>query len=189
MNPLYDRLILLITIDSISDTGFHLMYISPMTIDDVEYVAELDRVCFPTPWSVSAYITETHNPAGFYIVAREDEKIVGFAGEWLVMDEAHITTIGVDPQYRRHGIGESMLVCLLEAAIARGAKRVSLEVRRYNNAAQTLYKKYMFEEMAIRKGYYTNNNEDALVMWINDMQSPEFQMVFNRNKSALEIHI
>ncbi|MHB1455527.1 MAG: ribosomal protein S18-alanine N-acetyltransferase [Armatimonadota bacterium] len=165
------------------------MYISPMIIDDVEYVAELDRICFPTPWSVSAYITETHNPAGFYIVAREDERIVGFAGEWLVMDEAHITTIGVDPQYRRRKIGERMLICLLDEAISRGAKRVSLEVRRYNHTAQTLYKKYMFEEMAIRKRYYTNNNEDALVMWINDMQSPEFQEVFNNNKNNLEIQI
>lgn len=160
-----------------------------MIIDDVEYVAELDRICFPTPWSVSAYITETHNPAGFYIVAREDERIVGFAGEWLVMDEAHITTIGVDPEYRRRKIGERMLVRLLDEAIMRGARRVSLEVRRYNHAAQTLYRKYMFEEMAIRKGYYSNNNEDALVMWINDMQSPEFKEVFDRNRDSLEICI
>lgn len=163
------------------------MYISLMTIDDVEFVAELDKVCFPTPWSVSAYITETHNPAGFYIVAREDDKIVGFAGEWLVMDEAHITTIGVDPQYRRKKIGESMLICLLDEATKRGARRVSLEVRRYNNAAQTLYKKYMFEYAAIRKGYYSNNNEDAIVMWINDMQSPEFKELFDKNRKALEI--
>lgn len=165
------------------------MYISLMTIDDVEFVAELDRICFPTPWSVSAYITETHNPAGFYIVAREDDKIVGFAGEWLVMDEAHITTIGVDQNYRRNKIGERMLICLLDEAIRKGARRVSLEVRRYNYAAQTLYKKYLFEQAAIRKNYYTNNNEDALVMWINDMQSPEFNEAFNRNRSSLEVHI
>lgn len=160
-----------------------------MTIDDVEFVAELDKICFPTPWSKSAYITETHNPAGFYIVAREDDKIVGFAGEWLVMDEAHITTIGVDPQYRRRKIGEHMLICLLDEAIKRGARRVSLEVRRYNNAAQTLYKKYMFEYAAIRKGYYSNNNEDAIVMWINDMQSPEFKELFDKNRKALELDI
>jgi ribosomal-protein-alanine N-acetyltransferase len=165
------------------------MNISLMTIDDVEFVAELDKICFPTPWSKSAYITETHNPAGFYIVAREDDEIVGFAGEWLVMDEAHITTIGVDPQYRRQKIGEHMLICLLDEAIKRGARRVSLEVRRYNNAAQTLYKKYMFEYAAIRKGYYSNNNEDAIVMWINDMQSPEFKELFDKNRKALELDI
>lgn len=162
------------------------MQISLMTMEDVELVAELDRKCFPTPWSVSAYVTEVHNPSGFYIVVKEDDTIVGFAGQWLVMDEAHITTIGVEPLFRRKKIGESMLICLLDEAIRRGARRASLEVRRYNNAAQTLYKKYGFEAMAVRKGYYTNNKEDAIVMWVNDMKSPAFQETFTVNKDALE---
>lgn len=158
------------------------MHIETMKIEDIQQVSRLDRICFPTPWSESAYITEVHNPSGYYIVLKEGDKVVGFAGEWVIMDEAHITTIGVDPEYRRRGYAEQMLINLLEEAIKRGAKRAILEVRRYNTAAQNLYRKYGFEPMAIRKGYYTNNNEDAIVMWLNDMSSSAFKETLAKNK-------
>ncbi|MDI6828141.1 MAG: GNAT family N-acetyltransferase, partial [Armatimonadota bacterium] len=82
-------------------------------------VAELDAKCFPTPWSISAYTTEVHNPNAYYIVARHNDRIVGYAGMWLVMGEAHITTIGVDPEFRGRKIGERMLINLLDEAIHR----------------------------------------------------------------------
>lgn len=162
------------------------MHIEMMKLEDVEQVSRLDNICFPTPWSMSAYITEVHNPSGYYIVAKEADRVIGFAGEWVIMDEAHITTIGVDPEFRRRGCAEWMLIILLEEAIKRGANRAILEVRRYNGAAQNLYRKYGFEPMAIRKGYYTNNKEDAIVMWLNDMASPAFKETLARNKETLE---
>lgn len=160
--------------------------IERMQIEDVETVAELDKKCFPTPWSVSAYLTEVHNSSAYYVVARVNEKIVGYAGMWLIMDEAHITTIGVDPEFRGRKIGERILVHLLDEAIHRSARRVSLEVRKSNEIAQNLYRKYLFHIVAVRKGYYTNNQEDAYVMWIDDLWSTDFLKAFREHKEALE---
>ena len=160
--------------------------IGRMRDEDVEIVAALDRKCFPTPWSVSAYITEVHNPSGYYIVAKSDGRVVGYAGMWLIMDESHITTIGVEPSFRGMKIGERMLVNLLDEAVHRGARRATLEVRRHNLVAQNLYLKYCFRFAAVRKGYYTNNNEDALVMWVDDMSSDDFLKVFRTRKAELD---
>lgn len=159
--------------------------IQRMQNGDVETVAELDKICFPTPWTASAYYTEVHNPSAYYIVARASGRIVGYAGMWVIMDEAHITTIGVDPEFRGRKVGERMLVHLLDEAIHRGARRATLEVRRHNLVAQNLYTKYGFQIVAVRKGYYSNNNEDAFVMWTNDMWSPEFLRLLREHKEEL----
>ena len=161
--------------------------IERMQVDDVEEVAELDKKCFPTPWSVSAYMNEAHNPSAYYIVARMDDRIIGFAGIWLIMDEAHITTIGVDPELRGQKIGERILIHVLDEAIHRGARRVTLEVRKSNFVAQNFYDKYMFHTVAVRKGYYSNNNEDALIMWIDDMWSGDFLKILRKRKEELGI--
>ncbi len=163
--------------------------IQRMQNGDVERVAELDKQVFPTPWTVSAYYTEVHNPSAYYIVARCDDTIVGFAGMWVIMDEAHITTIGVDPDYQGRKIGERMLVHLLDEAIHRGARRATLEVRRHNLVAQNLYVKYGFQIVAVRKGYYSNNNEDAFVMWTNDMWGSEFLKLLRQRKEELSRHV
>ncbi len=146
-----------------------------MRLDDIPRVMEIERVCFATPWHESAYITEISNRSAYYVVACWDEKIVGYAGMWVIMDEAHITTIGVEPQSRRHKVGEQLLIALLDEAMLRGAKRATLEVRQSNEAAQNLYRKYDFAPAALRRGYYSDNHENALVMWIDDMSRPEFR--------------
>lgn len=160
--------------------------IEQMKPDDIEVVAELDAKCFPTPWSISAYTTEVHNPNAYYIVARHNDRIVGYAGMWLVMGEAHITTIGVDPEFRGRKIGERMLINLLDEAIHRGARQATLEVREHNLVAQNLYRKYGFEEVAIRRGYYTDNNENALVMWIDDLWDENFLRNLRINREKLK---
>jgi len=159
--------------------------IERMQSSDVEEVAELDKKCFPTPWSVSAYATEVQNLSAYYVVARAEGSILGFAGMWLIMDEAHITTLGVDPECRGRKIGERMLVELLDEAFHRGARRATLEVRKQNTVAQKLYEKYGFQTVAVRKAYYADNNEDALVMWINDMWSADFLRNFRMRKEQL----
>lgn len=161
--------------------------IERMQAEDAETVFELDSKCFPSPWSVSAYLNEVHNKSAYYIVAKSGDRIVGFAGMWLVMDEAHITTIGVDPDFRGQKIGERMLINLLDEAIHRGARRATLEVRKSNIVAQNLYHKYGFYTVGIRKGYYTNNNEDAYVMWVDDMWSPDFLRILRTRKEALGV--
>lgn len=161
------------------------LQIEPMSFADIEQVSALDEKCFPTPWSESAYITEVHNQSAFYVTARVGDLIVGYAGAWLIMDEAHITTLGVDPEYRGQKIGERLLAVVLREAIRRGIERSTLEVRRHNRVAQRLYRKYGFQPVAVRKGYYTNNNEDGIVMWVENMRDPGFLQIFEKNEETL----
>jgi len=111
--------------------------------------------------------------------------IVGFAGLWLMVDEAHITTIAMHPNYRRLGLGEFMLVSLIDIAYSIAAKWVTLEVRVSNYAAQNLYRKYGFREAGLRHRYYSDNNEDAIIMWTDEINSPSYKQKFQELKTAL----
>ncbi len=152
---------------------------------DIARVMEIEKQCFSTPWHESTYLTELINRSAHYITAWADDKIVGFSGMWLLMDEAHITTIGVDPAYRGRKIGEQMLYAILEEAQNRGARRATLEVRESNFLAQNLYRKYGFSPAAIRRGYYSDNNENAVIFWVDDMMSTEYRTRFKQLRRLL----
>lgn len=111
--------------------------------------------------------------------------ILGFAGMWLMFDEAHITTIGVKKTMRGRGLGELMLVRLIEQAREMGAKRLTLEVRVSNQVAQELYRKYTFKEEGVRKRYYSDDGEDALIMWSDRLDDPAFVQLFAELKARL----
>lgn len=111
--------------------------------------------------------------------------IVGYAGMWLMVDEGHITTIAVRPDHRGKGLGELLIVGMFERALEIGARWVTLEVRVSNTVAQNLYRKYTFHAEGIRKGYYSDNNEDAVIMWSDDIRLPEFQEKFKVLKEGL----
>jgi [ribosomal protein S18]-alanine N-acetyltransferase len=113
-------------------------------------------------------------------------RILGYAGMWLMVDEAHITTIAVRPELRGRGLGELLLVGMFERAMEVSARWVTLEVRVSNTVAQNLYRKYTFHAEGIRKGYYSDNNEDAVIMWSEDIRTPDFRDKFASLKSALE---
>jgi ribosomal-protein-alanine N-acetyltransferase len=115
----------------------------------------------------------------------ELKSIVGYAGLWLMTDEAHITTIAVDPDYQGYGIGELLLLGLIDRAQQIGARWLTLEVRITNKVAQSLYEKYTFKEMGIRRRYYSDNNEDALVMWTDPIDSDSFQAAVQQNRERL----
>jgi len=112
--------------------------------------------------------------------------IVGFAGLWLMVDEGHVTTIAVHPDHRRHGVGELMLSSLIDIAYDIGARVVTLEVRVTNASAQALYRKYGFREAGIRRRYYSDNDEDALIMWTEEIASPDYRTRFMQLRAALE---
>jgi len=136
-----------------------------MTVDDLIAVHVIERESFSTPWPAQAYREEIeHNRLAHYIVARSGNSIVGFAGIWLLVDEAHITTFATRSAWRRQGIGERLLVALLDLALARGAKEATLEVRPSNIPAKRLYEKFGFKVVGVRPRYYSDNNEDALIM-------------------------
>jgi ribosomal-protein-alanine N-acetyltransferase len=143
--------------------------IEPMQFADLDAVLHIDRRCFPTPWLCIAYQTELTNRAACYLVARCGRRVVGYGGLWVIAREAHITTLAVAPEFQGKKIGEKLLIGLLEEAVLRGASRSTLEVREGNRAAQGLYRKYRFREAALRRSYYTDNGENAVVMWADDM--------------------
>lgn len=162
------------------------LFLSPMRLEDIEHVSRLERRCYTLPWSSSAYVTEVGNPNAYYITAKDaDGKIIGYAGMWVIMDEIHITTIAVDPDQRGQKIGERLLMDIIEEGLARGAHRSTLEVRERNTVAHNLYLKYGFEDVAVRKNYYSDNGENAVIMWANAMTTPEYQAMLRDHKQRL----
>jgi ribosomal-protein-alanine N-acetyltransferase len=159
--------------------------VEPMREADVSVVCAIERRCYPVPWHEHAYLTEIANRSACYLVARVEGAIVGYAGMWVVMDEAHITTIAVDIPFRRRHIGERLLLSLVEEAVYRQAARASLEVREHNMAAQRLYAKYGFRAAAMRKRYYSDNQENALVMWVDQLQEPDYWRKLDDLRGAL----
>ncbi|MGE5418025.1 MAG: ribosomal protein S18-alanine N-acetyltransferase [Acidobacteriota bacterium] len=138
--------------------------IRDMKYKDLDQILSIENVSFPIPWSRDSYAGELKNPFATYMVAEEGFVIVGYAGVWCVFDEAHITNVAVHPQRRGRQLGELLLMKLEEVARARGTKRITLEVRPSNVAALALYARYGFAQIGVRKGYYSDNNEDALIM-------------------------
>ena len=143
-----------------------------MSVDDLAAVQEIERESFPTPWPPHAYRSELEtNRLAHYIVARYDDQLVGFAGMWLMVDEAHITTFAVRRTWRRQGVGERLLLALLDLAQARGAREATLEVRPSNHPARRLYEKYGFALVGVRRRYYSDDNEDALILTTDTLDS------------------
>ena len=161
--------------------------IEDMRIEDIAAVQEVERASFPIPWPVNAFRHElTQNKNARYIVAREGDRIVGYAGLWLMVDEAHITTFAVHPDLRRRRIGERLLVRIFEMAQALDAEWLTLEVRASNLAAQKLYEKYGFRPAGIRRRYYSDNNEDAIIMWTERLRDRSVRDRLAKLKTALE---
>lgn len=137
-------------------------------------VLRIEQQVYPRPWSMGLFMSELGFRAGrVYLVAKVDGIVVGYGGVMLVADDGHITTLAVDPAWHRNGIGARLLLALGDAAVERGARNLTLEVRISNRPAQELYRRYGFVPAGIRKGYYVETNEDALVMWANDLDSQE----------------
>ena len=139
-----------------------------MREEDIDQVLEVEHASFTTPWSREAFFNEIHNNKfAVYIVLEENEKIVGYCGTWVVIDEAHVTNIAIRPEYRGKKLGEALLSKLISTTREMGARSMTLEVRVTNHVAQSLYRKFGFQNGGIRKNYYSDNQEDALIMWVN----------------------
>jgi ribosomal-protein-alanine N-acetyltransferase len=147
--------------------------VDAMRLDDVAAVHEIERLSFRTPWPAYAFEQELKgNRLARYVVARAGDAVVGFAGIWTMVDDAHITTFGVHPDWRRQGIGRQLLLNLVELSLAIGARRMTLEVRTSNLAAQALYRGLGFDVVGRRPGYYTDDGEDALIMTTPELDGP-----------------
>jgi ribosomal-protein-alanine N-acetyltransferase len=141
-----------------------------MRLEDVPAVHEIDMLSFSLPWSERSFRYEvTQNPVSRGWVAETEGRIAAMLVLWLVVDEAHIATIAVHPDFRQRGIGEQILLSALRSAKDEGARRAFLEVRAGNAAAQAMYKKYGFTVTGFRPRYYKDNNEDAFLMDLDNL--------------------
>lgn len=139
-----------------------------MTVDDLDAVMAVEKDAFSTPWDSAIFKSEiTSNQFAHYLVYEIDDEIIGYCGLWVVMDEAQITNIAIHSSYRGHKLGEHLLRYVLAFLKQMEVTKLSLEVRVSNHVAQNLYRKLGFQEGGIRKNYYSDNLEDALVMWVN----------------------
>lgn len=155
-----------------------------MTMADVDGVAAVEAATFPTPWSRDAFASEMNNVAARYLVAEKDGKIIGFAGAWIILDESHVTNIAVYKEERGQGIGRKLTEGLMQYLSNLGAAYATLEVRKSNEVAQNLYVSLGFIKLGVRKRYYEDNGEDALIMVCDHM--PEVDPNFVEAETVLE---
>lgn len=190
--------------------------IQPMLLDDVPTVHAIEQEAFSLPWSAAAFTHEIReNTSSQYLVLRykpyiyepairrflprsvrhlvqspaNDPSLIGYGGYWMILEEAHICTLAIRSSWRGRGLGELMLLSLIESALARQAELVTLEVRVSNQRAQNLYLKYGFEIVGKRPGYYTDNNEDAYIMSTPSVITPEYQNKLKELAHSLELRL
>jgi ribosomal-protein-alanine N-acetyltransferase len=139
-----------------------------MSLEDVDRVYDIELACFPHPWAREAFVKDmTENKMALYYVLKLDSKIIGYCGMWVVLDEGHITNIAIHPDYRGRGYGNMLMKSVISNVEKVGIKAITLEVRVSNKRAISLYDKLGFVSSGIRPGYYTDNHEDAMIMWKN----------------------
>lgn len=176
--------------------------VRPMTLDDVEEVYHIERVTFSMPWSARSFTYDlTRNPSASYLVAQarpelvwhgapslpdlREAPILGYGGLWMLVDEGHVSTLAVRPGWRGRGLGELLLWNLLQKAVELGAQEATLEVRVSNQAAIALYQKYRFHVVGRRPRYYTDNQEDALIMTTEPLQTAAYRALLAERRAAL----
>jgi len=163
------------------------LLVQDMTLADIDAVQEVERASFTSPWPANAFKHElTQNRHARYVVARRGGRVIGYAGLWNAVGEAHITTFAVHPDARRERVGERLLLRLFEIAaelaksMAEGRMALTLEVRASNLPAQKLYEKYGFRRAGVRRRYYSDNSEDAIIMWTDPVDDPALRDLLTR---------
>ena len=150
-------------------------------------VLSIEASVYPRPWSASLFLSElSQRTTRTYVVAKHDGEVVGYAGMMFTGREAHVTNIAVDPDFHGRKVGTRLLLHIVTEAVARGAEILSLEVRVSNDVAQSMYEKFGFAAVNIRKGYYIETNEDALVMVVDDARSTEHRLRLQKIREGLE---
>jgi ribosomal-protein-alanine N-acetyltransferase len=158
----------------------------PMRRRHLRSVLRIEAEVYPRPWSLSLFMSELAlRSTRAYYVARVEGMVVGYAGLMLTADDGHVTTIAVDPAWQRHKIGTRLMLVLAGEAIRRGATGLTLEVRVGNESAQGLYRQFGFHPAGIRRNYYVETNEDALVMWADDVDSTEYAQRLARVEASI----
>jgi ribosomal-protein-alanine N-acetyltransferase len=143
-----------------------------MTVADIPIVVELERATYPQPWSEGVFTDELSRTDRTYILAEVDGAMVGFGGLMFVEQDAHVTTLAVNADARKRGLGTRLMLELINAGLARGAQNLTLEVRASNDGARRLYDRFGMVAVGVRKHYY--RDDDAVIMWATDIDQPEY---------------
>ena len=163
------------------------LLIAPMRVDDLPAIHAIERASFDSPWPPDAYRSELEtNRLAQYLVVRAGDDIAAYGGMWLMVDEAHVITFAVHPAWRRQRIGERLLLSMLDLAVDAGAREATLEVRLSNLPARRLYEKFGFRPVGLRPRYYSDNNEDALIMTTDQLRDPPMRDRLARLREAID---
>ncbi len=168
---------------------FHpsLVELVPMKRRHVRQVMKIESQVYPRPWSAALFLQEiSRRTDRVYLAARYGDEIIGYGGMMTSGLEAHVTTIAVDPVYHRHRLGTKIMIGLVDGARERGAHSISLEVRKSNLGAQKMYDKFGFKPVGIRKGYYIETGEDAIVMLAEGIDTPEYDATLDGLRLAIK---
>lgn len=163
--------------------------IRPLMLEDLDSVMAIEASAFGLQhWSRQVFIDELNGTAGVYFAAidRLNGQVIGYSGFWLIGEEAHIVTLAVHPDYRRQYVGEYLLINNILHSRTMGGRWLTLEVRVSNHAAQKLYEKYGFKNIGTRPRYYKDNLESALILWSDNIASPEYNQLLDERVAALE---
>lgn len=162
--------------------------IKPMQKSDLDDVISIEAKAYGEHhWSKDSFMSELSNDlAKYFSVFNTDGQLIGYCGCWQILEEAHITNIAVSLDYRRKHIGEALLTTIIDECYRNMAKYITLEVRVGNKPAIALYEKYGFKSLGVRKGYYQDNNEDALIMWTENIFYDKFKSGYEKNISVLK---
>ncbi len=174
------------------NSGVLPVVVTPLRLEDLDDLMALEQASFALPWPRSVYRYElTQNPNGYYLAVRPSAHVtalpalLAYGGFWRLDEEAHICTIATHPVFRRRGLGEWLLLHLLDLIQSVGAERATLEVRASNLVAQRLYRRTGFEQTGIRRRYYSDNNEDALIMTTPSLKTPEMQALLAQRRAIV----
>jgi [ribosomal protein S18]-alanine N-acetyltransferase len=165
------------------------LVIRKMTLEDIPAVIDLDQKSFTLPWPERSFRFElTDNPASRCWVAELDGRVVGMIVAWLIVDEVHVATLAIHPDFRRQGVGTKLLAHTLQALLAEGARSSFLEVRASNRAAQDMYRKFGYEVTGRRRRYYRDNDEDAVLMTLDVLNAERLRMDESHSTLNTEEH-
>lgn len=169
--------------DGTDDVIVHLV---PLRRRHLRSVLRIESEVYPKPWSFALFMSELNlRGTRHYVAARAEGNVIGYAGLMFALDEAHITTIAVDPAWQRQKVGTRLMAHLARVAIARGSRHITLEVRLSNSPAQAMYRRFRFDTEGVRKNYYADANEDALVMWARHVDEPDYLKLLDELESGL----
>ncbi len=150
--------------------------VEPMTKRSLKAVRAIDAKVYPRPWSLAMYLQELATGSSrVYRIVRSAGKVVGYGGLMVIGSDGHVTSVATDPDHRSIGIGSRAMLALARGALDLGCQALTLEVRVSNTSAQRMYERFGFASVGVRKGYYTDNREDAVVMWANDIDGSAFR--------------